>query len=73
MATEEPRTPWTMPIPEFGKRYYSLGRSAAYAAAARREIPVIRIGGKLLGLPRVAEVQLSQFERPLSADAKARA
>jgi hypothetical protein len=28
-------TPWTMPIPEFGKRYYGLGRSAAYAAASR--------------------------------------
>jgi hypothetical protein len=48
-----------MPIPEFGKRYYGLGRSAAYAAAARGEIPVIRIGGKLLGLPRVAEARLS--------------
>jgi len=48
-----------MPIPEFGRRYYNLGRSAAYAAAARREIRVIRIGGKLLGLPRVAEAQLS--------------
>ena len=53
-------TPWTMPIPEFGKRYYSLSRSAAYAAAARGDIPVIRIGGKLLGLPRVAEAELSQ-------------
>jgi hypothetical protein len=73
MNSEDREAPWTMPIPEFGKHYYNLGRSAAYAAAARREIPVIRIGGKLLGLPRVAEVQLSQFERPLSADAKARA
>jgi hypothetical protein len=72
-----------MPIPEFGKRYYSLGRSAAYAAAARGEIPVIRIGGKLLGLPRVAEAQLSapvslpqgaaraRTERAASADAEA--
>jgi len=59
MNSEDREVPWTMPIPEFGRRYYSLGRSAAYAAAARREIPVIRIGGKLLGLPRVAEAQLS--------------
>jgi hypothetical protein len=58
LATDQ-NSPWTMPIPEFGKRYYSLGRSAAYAAAARGEIPVIRVGGKLLGLPRVAEAQLS--------------
>jgi hypothetical protein len=57
--TKDSKTPWTMPIPEFGRRYYSLGRSAAYAAAARGEIPVIRVGGKLLGLPRVAEAQLS--------------
>jgi hypothetical protein len=52
-----------MPLPEFGKRYYSLSRSAAYAAAARGDIPVIRIGGKLLGLPRVAEAQLSQNQQ----------
>jgi hypothetical protein len=48
-----------MPIPKFGRKYYGLGRSAAYAAAKRREIPVMRIGGKLMGLPRVAEAQLS--------------
>jgi hypothetical protein len=59
MRLEDHDPPWTMPIPEFGRLYYSLGRSAAYAAAARGEIPVIRIGGKLLGLPRVAEAQLS--------------
>jgi hypothetical protein len=56
-------TPWTMSLPEFGRRYYSLSRSAAYAAARRGHIPVIRIGGKLLGLPRVAEAQLSQHVR----------
>jgi hypothetical protein len=59
MRCEDHEAPWTMQIPEFGRRYYNLGRSAAYAAAARGEIPVIRIGGKLLGLPRVAEAQLS--------------
>jgi hypothetical protein len=52
--------PWTMPLPEFGRHYYGLGRSAAYAAAARGDIPVIRIGGRLLGLPRVAELELSR-------------
>jgi hypothetical protein len=52
-------TPWTMPVPEFGKRYYGLGRSAAYAAAARGDIPVKRVGGKLMGLPHVAEAELS--------------
>jgi hypothetical protein len=52
-------TPWTMPIVEFGKLYYGLGRSAAYAAAARGDIPVKRVGGKLMGLPRAAEAELS--------------
>jgi hypothetical protein len=70
MPSENHEVPWTMPIPEFGRRYYSLGRSAAYAAAGRREIPVIRIGGKLLGLPRVAEAQLSAPVLP-SRDARA--
>ena len=63
MKGESDERPWTMPLPEFGKRYYSLGRSASYAAASRGDIPVIRVGGKLLGLPRVAEAQLSQAEQ----------
>jgi hypothetical protein len=58
LAKDYGKAPWTMPLPEFGKHYYNLGRSAAYAAAARGDIPVIRIGGKLLGLPRVAELSL---------------
>jgi hypothetical protein len=56
--SESGETPWTMPIPEFGKRYYGLGRSAAYAAAARGDIPVKRVGGKLMGLPHAAEAEL---------------
>ena len=51
---------WTMPLTEFGKHYYGLGRSASYTAARQGLIPVIRIGGKWLGLPRVAEAQLSK-------------
>jgi hypothetical protein len=52
--------PWTMPLPKFGKHYYGLGRSATYAAASAGAIPVIRVGGKILGLVRVAEAQLSK-------------
>jgi hypothetical protein len=73
MRCEDHEVPWTMPIPEFGRRYYSLGRSAAYAAAARGEIPVIRVGGKLLGLPRVAEAQLSAPVRSAVTSAEMRA
>jgi hypothetical protein len=70
MKDENEERPWTMPLPEFGKRYYSLGRSASYAAAARGDIPVIRVGGKLLGLPRVAEAQLGQIEQTSRADSR---
>ena len=59
MKDKGEETPWHMPIPEFGKRYYGLGRSAAYAAASRGDIPVKRIRGKLVGLPRAAEAELS--------------
>jgi hypothetical protein len=52
------KTPWTMPIEKFGRVYYNLGRSASYAAAKRREIPVLQIGGRLMGLPHVAEAEL---------------
>jgi hypothetical protein len=48
-----------MAIPEFGWRYYGLGRCASYEAAKRGEIPVVRVGGRILGLPRVAEALLS--------------
>jgi hypothetical protein len=44
-VTEE--APRTLSVPNAGKRYFDLGRGAAYAAAARGEIPTIRIGRKL--------------------------
>ena len=37
----------TMSVPEAGS-VLGISRNAAYAAAARGEIPVIRIGGRLL-------------------------
>ncbi len=42
--------PLTISVPEAGRRYFGVGRVAAYAAAARGEIPTIRIG-KLLRVP----------------------
>lgn len=42
--------PLTLSVPEAGKRYLGLSRNAAYAAADRGEIPVIRIG-RLLRVP----------------------
>lgn len=37
----------TMSVPEAGKRYFGLGRQASYAAAAKGDIPTVRVGGRL--------------------------
>jgi hypothetical protein len=50
--------PKTLTVPEAGKRYFDLAKNASYAAAARGEIPVIRIGGRL-------RVPVCQIERML--------
>jgi hypothetical protein len=36
-----------MSVPEAGRRYFGLAKNASYAAAARREIPTIKIGARL--------------------------
>lgn len=36
--------PLTMTVPEAGKKYFGLGRNASYEAAARGDIPFIRVG-----------------------------
>lgn len=38
---------WAISVPEAGRRL-GLGRNAAYGAAARGEIPTIRLGRKLV-------------------------
>jgi hypothetical protein len=43
----------TITVPEAGKQYFSLSRNASYDAAARGEIPTIRIG-RLLRVPVAA-------------------
>ena len=37
----------TLSVPVAGRQYFDLGKNAAYQAAARGEIPTIRIGQKL--------------------------
>ena len=37
----------TLSVPVAGKQYFDLGKNAAYQAAARGDIPTIRIGRKL--------------------------
>ena len=50
--------PKTISVPEAGKQYFGLAKNASYEAAARGEIPVIRIGGRL-------RVPVCQLERML--------
>jgi Helix-turn-helix domain len=57
-------TPLTMSVPDAGKRYFGLSRNAAYDAAARGDIPVIRIG-RLLRVPvRALERMLDRASEP---------
>ena len=37
----------TISVPEAGRKYFGIGRNAAYDAAKRGELPVIKIGGRL--------------------------
>jgi Helix-turn-helix domain len=57
-------TPLTISVPEAGRRYFGLCRNAAYDAAARGEIPTIKIG-RLLRVPvRALERILDHASEP---------
>jgi hypothetical protein len=51
------QSPKTLSVPEAGKKYFDLSRGASYAAAARGDLPTIKIGRKL----RVPLVALEQM------------
>lgn len=53
MTSDPQAQPKVLSVPEAGRRYFGLSRNPSYAAAARGEIPVIRIGGRLF-VPIVA-------------------
>ena len=59
---KRPASPLTLSVPDAGKKYFGIGRNAAYRAAENGQIPVIRIGGLL-------RVPVIQLERLLSGDA----
>jgi hypothetical protein len=61
MADEVPKT---ITVPEAGKLYFGLCRNASYDAAARGEIPTIKIG-RLLRVPVLAlERMLDRASKP---------
>jgi hypothetical protein len=53
----------TLSVPEAGRIYFELGRNASYAAAARGEIPTLKVGSRLrvpvLALERMLETTRS--------------
>lgn len=54
----------TLSVPEAASRYFGLSKNAAYAAAARGEIPTIKIG-RLLRVPvRALERMLERASEP---------
>ena len=63
-ADMKDETPITISVPEAGQRYFGLCRNAAYEAAARGDIPTIRIG-RLLRVPvRALERMLERASEP---------
>jgi hypothetical protein len=57
----------TISVPEAGREYFGLSRNGSYAAAARGEIPTIKIG-KLLRVPIIAmEAMLKSPIKPAAA------
>jgi hypothetical protein len=61
--------PETMSVPDAGRRYFGLGRNAAYAAARRGELPVLRFGRKLR-VPRVAIERMLAEAKPIGTERK---
>jgi hypothetical protein len=60
---EEVVAPLTISVPEAGKRYFGLSRNGSYGAAARGEIPTVKIG-RLLRVPvRALEKMLDRADR----------
>ena len=51
-------TELTISVPEAGARYFGISRNAAYEAAARGEIPTVKIG-------RLKRVPVRAMERKL--------
>jgi hypothetical protein len=50
----------TMAVPAAGRKYFNLGRNASYDAAKRGDIPVIKIGGRIVAVIPALERMLEQ-------------
>jgi excisionase family DNA binding protein len=59
-VTNNDPEPRTVSVPVAGKAYLGIGKNASYRAAARGEIPTIRVG-------RLLRVPVRAMERKLEA------
>ena len=59
-STEAEHERFVLTIPQAGRKFYGVGRSASYEAARRGEIPTIRIGRKLLVPVAAVERRLAE-------------
>jgi hypothetical protein len=57
---EEIVAPLTISVPEAGRKYFGLSRNGAYNAAARGDIPTVRVGKLLRVAVRALERMLDQ-------------
>jgi hypothetical protein len=58
--------PLTLSVPDAGRRYFGMSKNASYDAAARGEIPTVRIG-RLLRVPvRAMEAILDRVSHTAS-------
>jgi hypothetical protein len=51
--------PTTLPVPTFCKIAYGIGENSSYAAAARGDVPTIKIGGLVRVPVRVALAKMA--------------
>lgn len=50
----------TLDVPEAGRIYFGLGRSASYSAARNGQMPCIKIGGRYRVVVRALEEMLDR-------------
>jgi hypothetical protein len=59
--------PITLDVPQAGKRYFGLSRGGSYAAAARGDLPTIKIGRKIR-VPVIALERMLDTAKPRRQD-----
>jgi hypothetical protein len=55
---DKTQAPLTLSVPEAGRKYFGLSKNGSYIAAARGDLPVVRIGSLLRVPVRALEKML---------------